>query len=315
MRTLQLLMAVAIWLALSGCNRAEFIRPVHTIEAADVGGTEVAVAPDAPLGASGDRSGVIRIWHLESGDMHTAWRGHKGNIKGLAFAGEDDPLLASGGWDGRIASWSLGGDLLAEAATGTPVMHLAVSWSRGLLVSGHRDGSVRLWRFPDLEPVRSWRPHRSKVRAVAIHDAGDSIASSGADERVFLWRDGRLAEELHGPGQDVRTLAFSNDGQTLYGGAWFNLHRWRLDTGAHHRFPTEHGGVINRISLSSGGEELLSISRETDSAVIALDPASGRTLRHFGYHELCGADVDISPGGRYLMSTSDDASVRIWHLP
>jgi len=37
-------------------------------------------------------------------------------------------------------------------------------------------------------------------------------------------------------------------------------------------------------------------------------------LKRFQPHELCGSFVRLSSDGRYLASTSDDASVYIWDL-
>jgi WD40 repeat protein len=48
--------------------------------------------------------------------------------------------------------------------------------------------------------------------------------------------------------------------------------------------------------------------------VYFLDPASGALLRSFRQHDLCGGDISVSADGRYLATTSDDASVRIWKL-
>ena len=77
--------------------------------------------------------------------------------------------------------------------------------------------------------------------------------------------------------------------------------------------PTQHHGIIKSVEYVSD-DVLATISRQTDSSVYFLDPASGETLRSFQRHELCGGDIAISPGGRYLATTSDDASVRIWVL-
>ena len=118
---------------------------------------------------------------------------------------------------------------------------------------------------------------------------------------------------LDRPSSDPRTLAFSPLDDSLYGAGWFRLFRWNLDTGRIETLDTDHKGIINNIQFTPGGQ-LASISRQTDSSVYFLDPASGETLRSFQRHELCGGDIAISPGGRYLATTSDDASVRIWVL-
>jgi WD40 repeat protein len=41
---------------------------------------------------------------------------------------------------------------------------------------------------------------------------------------------------------------------------------------------------------------------------------NGQVLRRFQRHDLCGNWVTLSPDGKYLATTSDDASVRLWRL-
>jgi WD40 repeat protein len=45
-----------------------------------------------------------------------------------------------------------------------------------------------------------------------------------------------------------------------------------------------------------------------------LDTASGAPLVRFQSHDLCGAYVRLSPDERFLATTSDDATVRVWDL-
>ncbi|HSW52102.1 MAG TPA: WD40 repeat domain-containing protein, partial [Sulfuricaulis sp.] len=40
----------------------------------------------------------------------------------------------------------------------------------------------------------------------------------------------------------------------------------------------------------------------------------GEVARRFQSHELCGTVVLLSPDGRYLASTSDDANIHLWDL-
>jgi WD40 repeat protein len=119
---------------------------------------------------------------------------------------------------------------------------------------------------------------------------------------------------LEEPSTDAWTLAFSPDGQWLAGGTWFRLYRWNLDDGALTTMATEHRGIIKSVQYTGQGESLATISRQTDSSVYFLDPVSGAVKRRFQRHDLCGSDIAVSPDGRYLATTSDDASVRIWVL-
>jgi len=80
------------------------------------------------------------------------------------------------------------------------------------------------------------------------------------------------------------------------------------------RLNTPHKGIIASLAWSPATRELMSISRQTDSSVLALDPESGALRKNYGKHDLCGASVAVTADGRYRITTSDDASVRIWHL-
>jgi WD40 repeat protein len=152
----------------------------------------------------------------------------------------------------------------------------------------------------------------AQVIAVALQSKGTMTASSDDDGRVALVApDGKL-RWLDKPPTDALTLTFAAEGATLYGAGWFNLFRWDEASEKVRVLATDHRGQINRITFTPDGRELASISRQTDSAVLLLDPASGATRSALGKHDLCGGVVTLSPDGRYVVSTSDDASVRIW---
>ena len=193
-------------------------------------------------------------------------------------------------------------------------MHMVVNAASGRIITGHADGSVRIWRLSDFSLLQTRELHDGVVRAVAIDPLRQHYASSGADGAVFVFDESGPARPLESPPLDAWTLAFSPDGQSLYGGGWFRLFRWRLSDGAVESLSTRHHGIIRSIQFVNGGNELATISRQTDRSVYFLDPQSGEITRKFRQHELCGAAVAVSGDGRYLGTTSDDASVRIYDL-
>ncbi|KHF25060.1 hypothetical protein JV46_05020 [Solemya velum gill symbiont] len=71
---------------------------------------------------------------------------------------------------------------------------------------------------------------------------------------------------------------------------------------------------FTEIQFGPNGDYLATISRQTDSAVLFLNPDSGQAMRRFQKHDLCGGALAVSPDGRYLSTTSDDASVRFYNL-
>jgi WD40 repeat protein len=173
---------------------------------------------------------------------------------------------------------------------------------------------VRTWRLTDLTLIETYQNHAGKVKAVAWHHGTRRLASSGNDGRVLVWYRHEQPRELPPPPTDAWTLTFSPSGRLLFGGGWFRLFQWHLEPAQLQVLATEHLGIIKSLDYSATDNTLASISRITDSAVYFLDPDSGKTLRRFTSHDLCGADVRLSTDGHYLASTGDDGKVQIWDL-
>jgi WD domain, G-beta repeat len=66
----------------------------------------LAVAPDGKTLATGDETGVVRLWELASGKPRGLLRGHRGAIVALAFSA-DSRRLASGSKDTTALLWDL----------------------------------------------------------------------------------------------------------------------------------------------------------------------------------------------------------------
>lgn len=309
------LVVIVLNATLAGCGSIDRAPPPATIISnAQVGGSVLAFDRGSTRLALGDWQGDIALWKLPHGEPLQRWRAHHGTVNGLAFLAEDRRLL-SAGYDGDLAEWDARGQLLRRVPTGSPVTAMTVSAADDTVITGHADGSVRMWALAALKPRSRHEAHSGAVRAVAYLPERRWLASSGTDTRVYFWKDADAPPAaLPGPPSDSRALQFSPDGRWLLGSGWFRLFRWDLDRGGLVTLPTEHHGVIKSLHLSADGRHLASISRKTDSAVYFLDPLSGRTLRRFQRHELCGAWIALSPDGSYLATTSDDASVRVWRL-
>jgi len=277
------------------------------------GGSYITISSDSSLVASGGWSGWMKLWQLPDGTKRNGWRAHGSEVTGIVFIQDNEQIL-SGGFDGSIRIWTPDGKLLNERQTGSPITHLVANEQQKLILTGHKDGSVKSWQMDGLGPIKQWTHHVDWVRSVAISPIPGRFASSGADGRVWSWGYERAAQEQKSPETDIRTLVFTPDGNALIGGGWFNLYRWGLNSGDMTLLKTEHGGIINDIRFHPDRRSLVSISRNTDSAVLRLDALSGKTLEYYQPHKLCGSSVSISKDGQYLASTSDDASVMIWKL-
>jgi WD40 repeat protein len=310
---MQYLLFCIVLLLLTACAGQPHEPPLVIHEDAHRGGTVVAFSRSGDLLASGGWSGTVQLWQLPQGSAVRHWRGHSDSVNGIAFLDADQQIVTAG-YDGILERRGLDGELLQQVGDLAPITHMDAAAAIDRLVTGHSDGSVRLWQASDFTLLFEQKLHGGAVKAVAIDSQRNRYASSSTDGGVAVWSESGKVQYLQAPPMDAFTLAFSPDGQWLSGGSWFRLYRWNLDDGSLLTMTTEHHGIIKAVQYTDNGASLATISRQTDSSVYFLDPASGEVTRRFQRHDLCGADVSVSPDGRYLATTSDDASVRIWLL-
>lgn len=304
---------VAGGLGTAGCTSLPSIPANVILRDVHNNGYTLAFDDQSDTLASGGSGGRVRLWRLPDGKELAGWKADSDSLQGLQFLNHDRELL-SASYDGTLARWTRDGTLLQRITTPAPVTSMAADETSALVITGYNDGHVRLWQLADLSLIGDLHLHRGKVHAVAFYAAHRLLASSGTDGRVFLWRLGEEPHPLPSPPSDAQDLSFSPDGTVLMGSGLFHLFRWRLDDETLQILPTAHHGLIKSISFSRDGRMLASISRDTDSAVYLLDARTGAVLKRFQPHELCGTYVRLSPDGRYLASTSDDASIHIWDL-
>lgn len=308
---MRLLAAALLAVTLAGCGSQPRQQADIIIERAHSGGSWLEISPDSKILASGGWSGYVRLWDLETGHNLRSWRAHTDSVNGIFFLPDGNILTA--GYDGRIARWSPAGREISSRSV-IPVTASDIDITHGRFVTGHKDGTLIVWNLETVREIKRFRPHRKLIRSVAISPDGGMIASSATDTRVALTSTASGERRyLEAPSSDPRTLAFAPQGELLYGAGWFKLFRWSLGSGRIETLDTEHKGIINNIQFTPDGQ-LASISRQTDSAVLFLDPLSGKTNARYQQHDLCGVAVSVSPDGHYLATTSDDASVRIWKL-
>lgn len=307
------LLGVLMPLWLAGCvTTPGGPAPDIRVDDAHGGGSVVAFNRDETLLASGGWEGDIRLYRLPGGTDAGRWHGHTDSVNGLQFLHTGQ--LLSAGYDRLLVRWQRDGSVVQKIETPAPITDMVANESRDRVVTGHNDGSVRLWRLADLSLLVTHHDHGSAVRAVAYDPRNDRIASSSSDGSVVLWRADGAVQRLPSPPTDAWSLVFAPDGTRLYGGGWFDLYRWNVASGSLQVLPTAHRGIIKGLDFNHDGTALASISRQTDSSIYFLDPETGAVLRRFAPHDLCGGAIQVSRSDHFLATTSDDASVRVWRL-
>ena len=133
---------------------------------------------------------------------------------------------------GRIQVFDAGGKPGSVMPTDYDTLYaLAMSPDGTTVATGHGDGRVRLWRVPDLSPVRTIVAHRGPVHSVSFSHDGKRIASSGeaGDARIVDVATGDLVLSVApSAGGRARQVLTSRDDRRLIVRTEFATHLYAI---------------------------------------------------------------------------------------
>ena len=258
------------------------------------GVTSISFSPDGRLLASGSYDHIVRLWLTNDGTLLRTLNGHDGTVWSVAI-GPDGQSMASSGEDKTVKFWRLSDGALLRTCSGHTLNVWSVAFSPDgqWLASGSFDKTVKLWRVETGTLVRTLSGHAQAVVHVAFSPDGELLASGGDDSSIMLWRvqDGKLVNTLTGGTDHVYTVAFSPDGQWLASGGrgqsalgtlWKQIVGPRFSAkGSTIRLWRANDGALQQV-LSEHSDDVWSLAFNSD--------------------------------GRWLASSSEDKTVKLWQL-
>jgi WD40 repeat protein len=220
--------------------------------------TAIVFSPDSKVVASSSKDGYLSLWRTDSGALLRTFTGNFERPNGLVSMGDsicmnfvtrpidslafhpNGNLVASVSYR-DIQLWNLDSDIgeplrvlekpkdYDNRTTESRISTIKFSPDGRLLVSGLKDGRIRLWDPQSGLLLRTAKRHSSDVSALDFSDDG-KLASSSIDGTIKIWdlSSGLDLDEplqtMKGfdnkiPGNDDRFLAFSPDAKRLMSGS------------------------------------------------------------------------------------------------
>jgi WD40 repeat protein len=267
--------------------------------------------------ASGDYSGRVRVWDLARGASTATFADHRGPVKALAFSQND--LLASGGFDGNISLRHVGSGARQRMFRGHKgtVTSLAFSEDGQAIVSGGKDGTVRLWNpLYNLASRILTTDSGQRVDTVALSACGRWIAAGGYEGAIQLWdaRTGQILQRLHGHLERITALTFSpadGPGLTLVSGAEDGtLRRWCVIP-----LSLPSGASPFTMALSPDGNLAALFYKEGSYEIRLVETRTGTLRTRLSRpHQRYVWALAFSPDNSRLATGSGDHTVRLWDI-
>ena len=160
----------------------------------------------------------------------------------------------------------------------------------------------------------SFTGHDADISGVVFSADGTMLATTAGDGTAKVWdpESGRGLGSVQGPEGEVTGPSFSPDG-SLAAAAWHLEGTVRVWDVATSRIVHEVDAVPGalRTAFSPDGKRLAIAGLDTDVSVV-VDVQSGKEMFSLEGHEDHVQDVDWSPDGRWIATSSFDATVDIW---
>jgi len=228
----------------------------------------------------------------------------------------DGSLLVSSSADTTIKLWDFGKDNDGTfTAVKTLVGHdntvscVTFDMAGEVLFSCSRDKTIKMWEVESGHCKKTFTGgHTDWIRVVQLSPDQTLMASAGMDQTICIWdlKTGNCLTTLRDHDHVIETIAWSN------APADRNIIDYILDeddqkTAKGYMKALEQAGKADR-----GGMFLCSGSRDRTMRLwLVQDGVCVKTIRG---HDNWIRDVLFHPSGKYILSCSDDRTVRVWDL-
>jgi WD40 repeat protein len=204
------------------------------------------------------------------------------------------------GFEWYWLKWCLGTRVGTLKAHDGGLLCVAVSPDDRFLVTGDRQGTVKVWDLATRELITTLAGHTDEVQRVTFSPDGHTMATCSKDQTVRLWDVANWTERacLRGHLSTVMAVAFSPDGKLLASvGRDQRIVLWELPEGRPLRSWLSPHGVIHDVTFTPDSLHLVTLQADRVARLWVV--ATGAEKSHWG----CTAEpltVAQSPDGKLL---------------
>jgi len=304
--------------------------------------------PDGKILISRSTDGLLGLWRVPEGSLvEMIDLEDRDEVHGLCFV-PTRKMIACGGYFGAIVLVRFPDEMYARMLEGHPsseeypyyvkvieghmnaaqphipqaVPAICVTPDDTLLASAGYDATVRLWRLPEGEHIKTLKGHTDRVQAVCSSPNGKLLASASSftGGTIRLWKlpDGQPLRTIESG--SVFALCFTPDGSVLASRAENGeVVLWNVSNGEQIRTIPGYADSSGALCVAPDGKTL--IGEGTYSGTVQLwslpDGKEITTLGKRGSEDAWEGTIRslcLSPYGKMLAGGSQGGSIFLWRL-
>jgi WD40 repeat protein len=307
-------------------------KEIRTLEAHGGGVLGCAWSPDGDRVVSTSLDNTVKIWYAKTGDEIHTLRGHSSYVPACAWS-PDGGRIVTASHDKTLKMWDTEtGEGASKAVRaleghGRPVGACAWSPDGTRIVSASHDKTLKIWNAETgrhmTKAAHTVAGHSRAISACAYRPDGSRVVSASDDETLKIW-DSETGHELRTVAAHIHHVydcAYSPDGNQFVSTS--EDHRvkvWDGETGNELRLLRAHTGTVFACAYSPDGGRLVSGAAtggwdEPDQrgGLKIWDVLRGRVIHTLEGHDDAVRGCAFSPGGRRVVSGSEDNTLKLWN--
>ncbi len=261
--------------------------------------------------------GMMSALKASEEESFMSFKEHVGAVRAITFSPNSSDVFYSTGNDGKIISWNISNPKSKSIIVDDNQLYRsAVVSNDGKWLGVSAGTKIYLFDLTNINASpKELSGHTGQVWSLAFAPNNQLLFSTGADKSIISWdlstlkgkiiveNDLRILSICTRPTSSSYVVGSTEDGKIVL---------WSLSDGAPSTLYEQPGNSIYTLKFNKSGRYLAFGDKTGDVKLI--NPFSGNVIRTLKGHKSRVEDVDFSPNGQFLASSSRDGTILLWNL-